>query len=85
MSEPGKYQWGENEETFLNRDKAYDSFDDDLEETRLFPDDLLTGAASATECTGLIQVAAPCVKDLYKVYDDVYSYRKSKPRKEENQ
>ncbi len=81
MSEPGKYKWGENEQTFFNPENAVNSPDDDLGEMRLFPDDLLTGTASATESTGLIQVA-PYTKDLYKVYDDVYNYRKNKPQQD---
>ena len=84
MSKPGKFNWGENERTFLNAEKKYNSPDDDSGEMRLFPDDLLTGTASATESTGLIQTAAPFVKDMYKVYDDVYSYRKAKPRQKNN-
>lgn len=83
MSRPGKFNWGENEEAFLYAGKP-GNLPDDSGEVRLFPDDLLTGAASATECTGLIQTAAPFTEDMYKVYDDVYSYRETKPRQKSN-
>ena len=47
------------------------------EETRLFPDDFMANAASATECTGLIQVSP--AEDFEMTYDDIYSYRQRKP------
>jgi len=74
MSKPGKFRWGENEKTFFDEENEIISPDDGLGEMRLFPDDLLSGTASATECTGLIQVA-PVTKDVQDVYDSVYSYR----------
>ena len=75
MSEPGKYKWGENEETFFDKGNAVNSPNDDLGEMRLFPDFLPGSTASATECTGLIQIA-PDTEDIQEVYDSVYSYRK---------
>lgn len=75
MSEPGKYKWGENEKTFFDRENEVNSPNDDLGEMRLFPDFLPGSTASATECTGLIQVA-PDTDDIQEVYDSVYSYRK---------
>ena len=47
-------------------------------ETRLFPDEYMSGAASATECTGLIQVA-PAEEDIQDAYGDIYSFRQSRP------
>ncbi len=48
-------------------------------EMRLFPDEYISDSASATECTGLIQVA-PADEDVQDVYDSVYSFR-AKPEK----
>ncbi len=47
-------------------------------ETRLFPDDYSSGAASATECTGLVQIA-PAEDDIMEAYEQIYSYRQSEP------
>lgn len=41
---------------------------------RLFPDEYVTNAASATECTGLVQVP-PEFEDELTSYEDIYSYR----------
>ena len=75
MSELGKYKWGENEKTFFDKGNAINSPNDDLGEMRLFPDFLPGSTASATGCTGLIQIA-PDTEDMQEVYDSVYSYRK---------
>ncbi|MBE7012613.1 MAG: hypothetical protein E7416_00840 [Ruminococcaceae bacterium] len=75
MHRTGQFKWRENEETFFDYENAVNSPDDELGEMRLFPDDLVGSTASATECTGLIQVA-PDTKDLHEVYDGLYSYRK---------
>ncbi len=45
---------------------------------RLFPDDLFANAASATECTGLVQTA-PADDDVMEAYEDIYSYKQPKP------
>ena len=52
-------------------------------DTRLFPDEYTTDAASATECTGLIQVA-PAEESVQEAYDDVYSFR-TKPESSRKQ
>ncbi len=75
-----KYRWEENEKTFFDDENAINSPIDDLGEMRLFPDFLAGSTASATECTGLIQVT-PDTDDLQDVYDSVYSYRQKKPIK----
>ncbi len=56
--------------------------EDEFAEMRLFPDEFAGSTASATECTGLIQVA-PVTPELQETYDSVYSYRKKQPSKEE--
>ncbi|MBO4941018.1 MAG: hypothetical protein J6D15_02295 [Clostridia bacterium] len=61
---------------------AYDIYEDEFAEIRLFPDEFAGSTASATECTGLIQVA-PVTPELQETYDSVYSYRQKKPRKGE--
>ena len=43
-------------------------------EIRLCPDDYVSNSASATECTGLMQVTTDD-EDVQKAYDDVYSFR----------
>lgn len=45
---------------------------------RLFADDYSSGAASATECTGLVQIA-PADDDIMEAYEQIYSYRQSEP------
>lgn len=75
MSKPGKFNWGENEEVF--RDVSYE---DEIGEMRLFPDDITGSTASATESTGLIQVGLVS-PDIQQAYDEVYSYRQTKPIK----
>ncbi len=45
---------------------------------RLFPDEYMANAASATECTGLVQVS-PADDEVMEAYADIYSYRQSKP------
>lgn len=75
MSEPGKFKWGENEKIF--RESTYE---DEMGEMRLFPDDTLGGTASATESTGLIQVGLTS-PEIQQAYDEVYSYRQTKPVK----
>ena len=57
-------------------------FDEGMMETRLFPDEFSGSTASATECTGLIQVA-PVTNDVQKAYDSVYNYRQKKPVRSE--
>ncbi len=54
-------------------------FDEKFGETRLFPDEFSGSTASATECTGLIQVS-PVTDEVQDVYDSVYSYRQKKPQ-----
>lgn len=83
MSDVGKFKWGENEKTFFNDENAINSPDDDLGEMRLFPEFLSGSTASATECTGLIQVA-PVTKDIHEIYDSVYSYRQNEPQNEKS-
>ena len=43
---------------------------------RLFEDDYISDAASATECTGLVQVPLEYDEDM-TAYEDIYSYRKT--------
>lgn len=75
MHKSKQFKWGENEKSFFSPSNAVNSPDDEYGEMRLFPDELKGSVASASECTGLIQVA-PDTKALNKVYDDLYSYRK---------
>ena len=73
MSKPGQYNWGENERLF--REGTYQ---EEIEEMRLFPDDVVGSTASATESTGLIQVGMVS-PEIQQAYDEVYSYRLVKP------
>ena len=75
MHKSKQFKWGENEKTFFSPSNAINSPDDEYGEMRLFPGELKGSVASATECTGLIQVA-PDTKALHEVYDSVCSYRK---------
>ncbi|MBQ9757546.1 MAG: hypothetical protein IJW15_03920 [Clostridia bacterium] len=63
---------------------AWEFDEDEMSEMRLFPDEFAGSTASATECTGLIQVA-PVTPELQETYDSVYSYRKKQPVKEETE
>ncbi len=45
---------------------------------RLFPDEYMANAASASECTGLVQVS-PADEDVMDAYEDIYSFRQPKP------
>lgn len=58
--------------------RAYAFYDDDDYSMTLFPGAFLGSTASSTESTGLIQVIPP-TPEMLNVYDDVYSYRQSKP------
>ncbi|MBO5007647.1 MAG: hypothetical protein J6D26_02325 [Clostridia bacterium] len=51
---------------------------------RLFPDDLFANAASANECTGLVQTA-PAEDDVMEAYENIYSYKQPKPIKKEEE
>ncbi len=81
MSDVGKFKWGENEKTFFRSENAVNSPNDVLGEMWLFPDFLAGCTGSATECTGLIQVA-PDTKDIHEIYDNVYRYRQEKPQRD---
>ena len=59
-----------------NQKRSKDFFERDMGEIRLFPDFFPGMSVSGTESTGLIQVA-PVTPALQKVYDDVYSYRRT--------
>ena len=59
-----------------SKKQSKDFFEKDQGEIRLFPDFFPGVSVSGTESTGLIQVA-PITPELQKVYDDVYSYRKT--------
>ena len=50
-------------------------------EIRLCPDDYVSNSASATECTGLMQVTTDD-EDVQEAYDAVYSFR-AKPEKDD--
>jgi len=81
MNKPEKFD--KNKELKLNNkdECAYDIYEDEMCEMRLFPDEFSGSTASATESTGLIQVA-PVTPKLQETYDSVYSYRQKKPIKE---
>lgn len=57
--------------------------DDDRFGSMLYPGILLGSTASATESTGLIQVIP--TPDMMDVFDDVYSYRRTKPAVNEDE
>ncbi|MBQ7900363.1 MAG: hypothetical protein IJ365_00175 [Clostridia bacterium] len=80
MSKVKKSRKETNPEILYEREqqRTKNFYDDDMGEMRLFPDALVGSSVSATESTGLIQVA-PITPALQKVYDDVYSYRQPKP------
>lgn len=59
--------------------KADLMYGDDGYEMRLFPEDFMASAASATESTGLIQSTPPLA--FMTVFDDLYSYRQTEPEK----
>ena len=48
------------------------------DDMRLFTDDYCSGAASAMECTGLIQVS-PVDDDIESAYNSIYSFRQARP------
>ena len=50
---------------------------------RLFPDEFMANAASATECTGLIQVPLEDEEDA-DIFEDIYSFKMSEPILEED-
>lgn len=66
-----------NPEIQREEENKKDIYDDDFPMT-LFPGAYLGGVASSTESTGLIQVIPPS-EAVMDVFDDVYSYRQSKP------
>lgn len=59
-----------------NKKRSKDFYERDMGEIRLFPDFFPGMSVSGTESTGLIQVA-PVTPALQKIYDDVYSYRRT--------
>lgn len=71
------------EEEEKRKSQAYYD-DDDRFGSMLYPGILLGATASVTESTGLIQVIP--TPDMMDVFDDVYSYRRTKPavNKDEN-
>lgn len=58
--------------------KAATLYEDDDFGMTLFPGVFMGSAVSATESTGLIQVT-PVDPELLGVYDEIYSYRRTKP------
>lgn len=65
-----------------NKKQAKDFYERNEGEIRLFPDFFPGVSVSGTESTGLIQVA-PITPELQRVYDDVYSYRKTEDNESE--
>lgn len=59
------------------RENRQNNFDDEIGMT-LFPDAFMGSTVSSTESTGLIQVI-PFTSEQLTAYDDVYSYRRTKP------
>ncbi len=59
-------------------------YDDDGYSKRLYPGTFFSGAASATESTGLIQTV-PLTPGMMDVFDDVYSYRRTEPTAREEE
>lgn len=59
-------------------------YDDDGYSKRLYPGTFFSGAASATESTGLIQTV-PLTPGMMEVYDDIYSYRRTEPAANEEE
>ena len=60
------------------RENCQNNFDDDEIGITLFPGAFPGSTVSSTESTGLIQVI-PFTSEQLTAYDDVYSYRRTKP------
>ena len=60
------------------RENCQNNFDDDEIGITLFPGAFPGSTVSSTESTGLIQVI-PFTYEQLTAYDDVYSYRRTKP------
>ena len=60
------------------RENRQNNFDDDEIGMTLFPGAFPGSTVSSTESTGLIQVI-PFTSEQLTAYDDVYSYRRTKP------
>ena len=70
----------ENEKINEHKEVNLPLYPDFSGEIRLCPDDYVSNSASATECTGLMQVTTDD-EDVQEAYDAVYSFRAKTDKK----
>lgn len=77
MNKPKKNKNKEENPEILREERRNGYDEDDIGMT-LFPGAFMGSTVSSTESTGLIQVI-PFTSEQLTAYDDVYSYRRTKP------